>query len=124
MARRSSRCRSGRVTLLLAWPRHRAVDGESTTRTELLSSTHSSRHSGNSVDCTRSAPSTKRFMNCPPANRQANHSTQLVFTQPRSKAEKLKASKCFLLSLQQRTSRHGYVSFVPIDRLMLSIPEV
>jgi len=60
----------------------------------------------------------------PPANRQANHSTQLVFTQPRSKAEKLKASKCFLLSLQQRTSRHGYVSFVPIDRLMLSIPEV
>jgi|SRR5712671_1586278 len=46
--------------------------------------THSSRHSGNSVDCPRSAPSTKRFMNCPPANRQANHSREAVFTQPGS----------------------------------------
>src|SRR5713226_2505673 len=44
--------------------------------------THSSRHSGANVDCPRSAPSTKRFMNCPPANRPANHSRQLVFTQP------------------------------------------
>jgi hypothetical protein len=53
----------------------------------LLSSTHSSRHSGNSVDCPRSAPSTKRFMNCPPANRQANHSRQFVFTQPGSDSD-------------------------------------
>src|SRR5258708_14390214 len=71
---------------------------QSITRTELLSSTHSSRPSCNSVDCPRSAPSTKRFMNCPPANRQANHSRQLVFTQPGSKPEKLNESKCFRCS--------------------------
>src|SRR5215813_5248650 len=38
----------------------------SITRTGLLSSTQSSRLSGNSVDCARSAPATKRFINFPP----------------------------------------------------------
>src|SRR5262245_51917775 len=37
----------------------------SITRTGLLSSTQSSRLSGNSVDCARSAPATKRFINSP-----------------------------------------------------------
>ena len=55
------------------------------TRTGLLSSTQSSRHSGNKLDCPRSAPATKRFID-PPRNHQGNHSTLSVFTQPGSEA--------------------------------------
>lgn len=43
------------------------------------------RHSGNSVDCPRSAPATKRFVRSP-ANRQGNHIRRAVFTQPGSTA--------------------------------------
>src|SRR5258708_37495994 len=75
---------------------------QSITRTDLLSSTHSSRHSGNSVDGPRSPPSTKRFMNRPPANRQANHSRQLVFTQPGSKTEVEQANADFRFTPQIR----------------------
>ena len=39
-----------------------AATNASTARTGLLSSIHSSRHSGNKVDCPRSAPTKKRFI--------------------------------------------------------------
>jgi hypothetical protein len=46
-----------------------ASTNASTTRTGLLSSMKSSRHSGNSVDCPRSAPSMNRFIDCPRKSR-------------------------------------------------------
>src|SRR3954469_25761708 len=42
--------------------RSSASTNASTARTGLLSSIHSSRHSGNKVDCPRSAPTRKRFI--------------------------------------------------------------
>lgn len=50
----------------------------------LSSATQSSRHSGNKVDCPRSAPSTKRAMPSPPPIQCGNHSTHSLFTQPGS----------------------------------------
>ena len=58
--------------------RSSASTNASITRTGLLSSTQSSRHSGNSVDCARSAPAMKRFIN-PPANHEENHSSERRF---------------------------------------------
>ena len=49
--------------------------------TGLLSSTQSSRLSGNSVDCALSAPATKRFINSP-QNHHENLSSARVFTHP------------------------------------------
>jgi hypothetical protein len=46
-------------------PRSSASTNASTARTGLLSSIHSSRHSGNKVDCPRSAPTKKRFIDPP-----------------------------------------------------------
>src|SRR3984885_15083521 len=49
------------------------------TRTGLLSSTKSSRHSGNSVHCPRSACSTKRLINSP-VESQENHNSSTAFS--------------------------------------------
>src|SRR5215469_4009346 len=51
----------------------------SITRTGLLSSMKSSRHSGNSVHCPRSASSTKRFINSPTES-QENHNSSTTFS--------------------------------------------
>src|SRR6476646_798839 len=59
----------------------------SITRTGFLSSMKSSRHSGNSVDCPRSAPETKRFINSPVESRENHKHRDGVFTQPGSQAE-------------------------------------
>ena len=60
----------------------------------LLSSIHSSRHSGNKVDCPRSAPTKKRFIDFPPPkNREENHNIQDVFTQPGSFASLRRAAR-------------------------------
>src|SRR4051794_38787166 len=45
-----------------SFARSSASTNASTARTGLLSSIHSSRHSGNKVDCPRSAPTRKRFI--------------------------------------------------------------
>ncbi len=50
-----------------------------TTRTGLLSSMKSSRHSGNSVHCPRSASSTKRLVNSPTESRE-NHNSGTAFS--------------------------------------------
>src|ERR1700726_4960455 len=49
------------------------------TRTGLLSSMKSSRHSGNSVHCPRSASSTKRLINSPIESRE-NHNSSTAFS--------------------------------------------
>src|SRR5262245_13576366 len=59
---------------------------QSITRTGLLSSMKSSRHSGNSVVCPRSAPATKRFID-PPGESQEKHSSGRVFTRPGSRTD-------------------------------------
>src|SRR5262245_2441593 len=64
-------------------PTFNASTKASITRTGLLSSTQSSRLSGNSVDCARSAPATKRFINSP-QNHRENLSSARVFTHPGS----------------------------------------
>src|SRR5258708_9371461 len=51
----------------------------SITRTGLLSSMKSSRHSGNSVHCPRSASSTKRLINSPIESRE-NHNSSTAFS--------------------------------------------
>src|SRR6516165_2240843 len=51
----------------------------SITRTGLLSSMKSSRHSGNSVHCPRSASSTKRLINSP-QNHGGNHNSGVAFS--------------------------------------------
>ena len=63
------------------------VDKHVDTRTGLSSSIQSSRHSGNSVLCPRSTPSTKRFIQSPTAPESLLSSIlikQPVFTQPGS----------------------------------------
>ena len=58
--------------------------------TGLFSSIQSSRHSGNSVLCPRSAPSMKRFIRSPTAAPESlleNHMKHCGFTQPASKAD-------------------------------------
>src|SRR3954464_13259881 len=64
--------------------RSSASTNASTARTGLLSLIQSSRHSGNKVDCPRSAPTKKRFIDSLPPNREENHNIQDVFTQPGS----------------------------------------
>src|SRR4030088_1719062 len=63
----------------------------SITRTGLSSQIQSSRHSGKTVLCPRSIPSTKRFIRSPPQIAQEsyrqNHIERRVFTQPGSEAE-------------------------------------
>src|SRR6516225_1260614 len=56
-----------------------ASTNTSITRTGLLSSMKSSRHSGNSVHCPRSASSTKRPINSP-AESQENHNSDAAFS--------------------------------------------
>ena len=56
-----------------------ASTNTSITRTGLLSSMKSSRHSGSSVRCPRSASSTKRLINSPAESRE-NHSSSTVFS--------------------------------------------
>src|SRR6476620_914184 len=57
----------------------RVSTNRSITRTVLLSSMKSSRHSGNSVDCPRSTSSTKRLINSPPESRE-NHNSGTAFS--------------------------------------------
>src|SRR6476620_8429346 len=57
----------------------RVSTNRSITRTGLLSSMKSSRHSGNSVDCPRSTSSTKRLINSPPESRE-NHNSGTAFS--------------------------------------------
>src|ERR1700749_3499022 len=52
----------------------------SITRTGLLSSIKSSRHSGNSVHCPRSASSTKRLIHSPRAESWENHTSSTAFS--------------------------------------------
>src|SRR5579872_335812 len=59
--------------------RSSASTNTSITRTGLLSSMKSSRHSGNSVHCPRSASSTKRRINSP-AESQENHNSGGAFS--------------------------------------------
>src|SRR5215471_12998196 len=56
-----------------------ASTNTSITRTGLLSSMKSSRHSGNSVHCPRSASSTKRLIDSPKGS-QENHNTGAAFS--------------------------------------------
>src|ERR1700730_17345406 len=56
-----------------------ASTNTSITRTGLLSSMKSSRHSGNSVHCPRSACSTKRLINSPIESRE-NHNSSTAFS--------------------------------------------
>src|SRR5262245_15018161 len=84
------------------------------TRTGLFSSIQSSRHSGNSVLCSRSVPSTKRFIRPSAAaknQRCENHTKEGVFTQPGSKADRL-AVNIFRLEYpqEQTSSRHSGTS--------------
>src|SRR6516162_10794158 len=51
----------------------------SITRTALLSSMKSSRHSGNRVHCPRSVPSTKRLIDSPKESQQ-NHNSSTAFS--------------------------------------------
>ena len=75
---------------------------QSTTRTELLSSTHSSSHSGNSVDCPRSAPSTKRFMNC-----SQQIAKRIIAERPFSRSQGQKLTFGGLLLLGRRRTFHN-----------------
>src|SRR6266850_7383408 len=56
-----------------------ASTNTSITRTGLLSSMKSSRHSGNNVHCPRSASSTKRLINSPTESRE-NHNSSTAFS--------------------------------------------
>src|SRR4051812_20040754 len=56
-----------------------APTNTSITRTGLLSSMKSSRHSGNSVHCPRSASSTKRLID-PPTESRGNHNSGTAFS--------------------------------------------
>ena len=71
------------------------------TRTGLLSSMKSSRHSDNSGHCPRSACLTKRLISYP----RRIITAARCFQQPGSKAKNLNASICFPLFTQQRTFR-------------------
>src|SRR6476646_3291530 len=57
----------------------RVSTNRSITRTGLLSSMKSSRHSGNSVDCPRYTYSTTRLINSPPESRE-NHNSGTAFS--------------------------------------------
>src|SRR5215510_12980535 len=59
----------------------------SITRTGLLSSMKSSRHSGKNVDCPRSIPETNRFIKSSPRITLEKHSRRRVLTHPGSKAD-------------------------------------
>ena len=63
-----------------------ASTNTSITRTGLLSSMKSSRHSGNSVHCPRSAPQ-RSASSASPAESRENHSKHSVFTQPGSNGD-------------------------------------
>src|SRR4029077_14751272 len=56
-----------------------ASTNASITRTGLLSSMKSSRHSGNNIHCPRSASTTKRLINSPAESRE-NHNSSSAFS--------------------------------------------
>jgi hypothetical protein len=64
-----------------------ASTNTSITRTGLLSSMKSSRHSGNSVHCPRSASSTKRLINSPIESRE-NHNSSTAFSHSQGQTRK------------------------------------
>src|SRR5262249_31324000 len=78
----------------------------SITRTGLFSLIQSARHSGKSVACPRSIPSTKRFIRPPAASNHCceNHTKRRVFTQPGSNCD-MAASPCHFRS--SPISRHS-----------------
>src|SRR5215475_11214558 len=59
--------------------RSQRASNASITRTGLLSSMKSSRHSGKSIHCPRSASSTKHLINSP-AESQENHNSRTAFS--------------------------------------------
>jgi len=65
-----------------------ASTNTSITRTGLLSSMKSSRHSGNSVHCPRSASSTKRLINSPAESRE-NHNSSTAFSHSQGHSRRL-----------------------------------
>src|ERR1700746_3273616 len=65
-----------------------ASTNASITRTRLLSSIKSSRHSGNSVHCPRSASSTKRLIHSPRAESWENHTSSTAFSHSQGQTEK------------------------------------
>src|SRR5258705_4623145 len=87
----------------------------SITRTGLLSSMKSSRHSGNSVHCPRSASSTKRLIYSPAESRE-NHSSSQRFHTARVKTGKAPCEHMFSALPQEadipQSSQH--VRLVPI----------
>ncbi len=68
-----------------------ASTNTSITRTGLLSSMKSSRHSGNSVHCPRSASSTKRLINSPTESRE-NHNSSTAFSHSQGQTRTLRLS--------------------------------
>src|SRR5258708_5780380 len=67
----------------------------SITRTGLSSPIQSSRHSGNSVLCPRSVPSTKRFIRSPRKSRR-NHTASLTSTSPFSHSQGQNANSSYV----------------------------
>src|SRR3954453_19590215 len=71
---------AGSTPSKLIWAKSRVSTNTSITRTGLLSSMKSSRHSGNSVHCPRSASSTKRLINSPRRITGESYQQHRVFT--------------------------------------------
>src|SRR5258707_10130348 len=92
----------------------------SITRTGLLSSMKSSRHSGNSVHCPRSASSTKRLIYSPVESRE-NHSSSQRFHTARVKTGKApwEQMSSALPPKADITLRTRYVRFVPIGDMQV-----
>src|SRR3954454_14629258 len=70
---------AGSIPSKLISAKSSASTNTSITRTGLLSSTKSSRHSGNSVHCPRSDSLTKRLIN-PPVESRENHNSGTAFS--------------------------------------------
>ena len=70
-----------------------ASTNTSITRTGLLSSMKSSRHSGNSVHCPRSASSTKRLINSP-IESQENHNSGTAFSHNQGHSRRFRDVGC------------------------------